>query len=251
IFSQPLRTDLICNDVCITAAPSGGTNNVPTTYSNPLPSFCGTPSSTTGPMIPVTNFVNPQLIQASTSPNNKGLPFSSTISSTRFYIRKSCNHRCLCNMATIVLILVAIVITTIMAYFAATSTLVVNQETNKPCIVFDDGGMSQNTMNIITSDSKVSNGNYQSSCFAIPSETVHYSQIVLDSSFSKRLGARHSWTVWFNQTKAAWVRFNLTTPRSVRLAILARRNWQPSLTKYDIYEIVSPEQSRTYKRAAV
>ncbi|XP_076321684.1 teneurin-a-like isoform X3 [Tachypleus tridentatus] len=266
IYTQPqnqLRTDLLCNNVPVTAVPSGGTNNVPTsssgpTYSNPLPVFCGTPNSTTGPMVPVTNCVNPQLIQASTSHNAKRPPFSATsaftsanISSSRFNFRKSCSHRCSWKMATIVLILVTIVLTATMAYFAATSILMVSPESNKPCIVVDDGERSQSMANFITPASKGNTGYYPSPCLSIPSDAAYYSKIGLDSSLSKRLDSRHSWTVWFNQTRATWVRFNLTAPRSAKLALFARRNFPPSLTMYDLFEIVNPEQTRSYRRSAV
>ncbi|GIX78012.1 uncharacterized protein CEXT_486051 [Caerostris extrusa] len=48
------------------AYPPGGPGGP--TYSNPLPVYCSTPSSTTGPMVPITNCVNPQLIQPPTAP---------------------------------------------------------------------------------------------------------------------------------------------------------------------------------------
>ncbi|KFM67978.1 hypothetical protein X975_00417, partial [Stegodyphus mimosarum] len=52
------------------------------TYSNPIPVFCSTPSSTTGPMVPIANCVNPQLIQPPTAPPTSGgrRPFMATTS---------------------------------------------------------------------------------------------------------------------------------------------------------------------------
>ncbi|GIY19405.1 teneurin-m [Caerostris extrusa] len=46
---------------------STGSSNTGATYSNPIPVF-STPSSTTGPMVPIANCVNPQLIQPPTAP---------------------------------------------------------------------------------------------------------------------------------------------------------------------------------------
>lgn len=114
---------------------SATTNNSTTssttgaTYSNPIPVFCSTPSSTTGPMVPVANCVNPQLIQPPTAPPTAGArrPFKATsafsasaaaMASSRFHFRKSCTRRCSWKIATIVLTVVAVVLTACVTYFA-------------------------------------------------------------------------------------------------------------------------------------
>ncbi|XP_023213160.1 uncharacterized protein LOC111615958 [Centruroides sculpturatus] len=94
-------------------------------------------------MVPVTNCVNPQLIQAPTAPCTSRPHFStsafsaSVISPSRFHLRKSCLHKCSWKWATIVLICVTIVMTATMTYFAAMNSLNITPETSKPCIVVD------------------------------------------------------------------------------------------------------------------
>ncbi|GIX98403.1 teneurin-m [Caerostris darwini] len=108
---------------------STGSSNTGATYSNPIPVFCSTPSSTTGPMVPIANCVNPQLIQPPTAPPTTGprRPFKATTSafsasaamaSSRFHIRKNCSRRCTWKISTIVLTVVAVVLSACVAYFA-------------------------------------------------------------------------------------------------------------------------------------
>ncbi|GBM06578.1 hypothetical protein AVEN_220023-1 [Araneus ventricosus] len=102
---------------------SGGTGGP--TYSNPLPVYCSTPSSTTGPMVPITNCVNPQLIQPPTAPGPTRPPFTSSskftsaaINSSRLHFQKTCAHKCSWKMATIILIFLTTLLIAFVTYFA-------------------------------------------------------------------------------------------------------------------------------------
>lgn len=104
---------------------TGGTGPGGPTYSNPLPVYCSTPSSTTGPMVPIANCVNPQLIQPPTAPGPTRPPFASpskftsaAINSSRLHFQKTCAHRCSWKIATIVLIFLTTLLIAFVAYFA-------------------------------------------------------------------------------------------------------------------------------------
>ncbi|GFS94423.1 uncharacterized protein TNCV_2014561 [Trichonephila clavipes] len=108
------------NPLTYTAGGPGGP-----TYSNPLPVYCSTPSSTTGPMVPITNCVNPQLIQPPTAPGPTRPPFTSSskftsaaINSSRLHFQKTCAHKCSWKMATIILIFLTTVLIAFVTYFA-------------------------------------------------------------------------------------------------------------------------------------
>ncbi|GIY23957.1 uncharacterized protein CDAR_467501 [Caerostris darwini] len=105
------------------AYPPGGPGGP--TYSNPLPVYCSTPSSTTGPMVPITNCVNPQLIQPPTAPGPSRPPFapsskftSAAINSSRIHFQKTCAHHCSWKVATIILIILTTILVAFVSYFA-------------------------------------------------------------------------------------------------------------------------------------
>ncbi|XP_067122609.1 teneurin-m-like isoform X2 [Centruroides vittatus] len=223
------------------------------TYSNPLPVFCNTPSSTTGPMVPVTNCVNPQLIQAPTAPCTSRPHFStsafsaSVISPSRFHLRKSCLHKCSWKWATIVLICVTIVMTATMTYFAAMNSLNITPETSKPCIVVDSVESATRYPATISPNT----GSFpQPACLILPREITVYQEIQIGPLNNRKLRPQQTWNLWFVQQEAMFVRFNFSVGHGARLALLARRSDPPSITNYDFMEVVG-EDRRRYKRATL
>ncbi|XP_023229639.1 teneurin-m-like isoform X2 [Centruroides sculpturatus] len=241
------------------APPTSSPNTGGPTYSNPLPVFCSTPSSTTGPMVPVPNCVNPQLIQPATAPARVRQPFSpasafssTAISSSRFHFQKSCSHRCSWKMSTIVLIFVTTILTATMTYFAAMSSLSVYPESNKPCIVVSDRENTRSTTGPTELPTNIKGIGLpaQSACLVGLTDTAIYKKIILGTVLTKTLPAHESWNVWFSQLESTFVRFNFSVSHGTRLAFLARKNEPPSITAYDIMEVIADEH-RLYKRATI
>lgn len=121
-------TNTAATTISATTNNSTTSNTTGATYSNPIPVFCSTPSSTTGPMVPIANCVNPQLIQPPTAPPTTGskrtfkatsaFSASAAMASSRFHFRKTCTRRCSWKIATIVLTVVAVILTACVTYFA-------------------------------------------------------------------------------------------------------------------------------------
>ncbi|XP_055927054.1 teneurin-m-like isoform X4 [Argiope bruennichi] len=233
---------------------SGGTGGP--TYSNPLPVYCSTPSSTTGPMVPITNCVNPQLIQPSTAPGPTRPPFtssskfaSSAINNSRLHFQKTCVHKCSWKMATIILIFLTMLLIAFVTYFAATSSMS-SSESNKPCIVVEERGTADSyTRTTASTPSRISVpvSPSQRVCFLSPTEVSFYKKIELGIILSRHLASHESWNLLFIHSDASFVKFNFSVPHSARMALLARRNEPPSITAYDIMEVIA-DHHRLYRR---
>ncbi|KFM61132.1 hypothetical protein X975_14072, partial [Stegodyphus mimosarum] len=203
---------------CATGGPGGPT------YSNPLPVYCGTPCSTTGPMVPIANCVNPQLIQLPTAPGPARPPFASpskftsaAINSSRLHFQKTCAHKCSWKIATIILIFLTTLLIAFVAYFAATSSIS-TAESSKPCIVVEERGTADSyTGTTVPSPSRISlpvgvPPPSQRVCFLSPTEVTFYKKIDLGKILSKHLSSHESWNLWFLHNDAAFVRFNFSVP---------------------------------------
>ncbi|XP_064481434.1 teneurin-m-like isoform X2 [Ornithodoros turicata] len=244
------------------------------TYSNPLPVFCGTPCSTTGPMVPVpSSCVSPQLIQQQNTQggppgvhSNHGTGARSSLAATtafasaamatsRFHIQKACGgHRCSWKLATVVLSFVVIVLSATLAYFAAMSTLGIRPEGSKACIVVENGNNVQSMAaeRVVPTVKGSTSLGPPKSCPIVPSEVDAYGEVKLGVNLTQYLQPHDTWNLWFNQPDPAFVRFKLTARQGSRLVLLARKNEPPSLTSRDFSEIVASEDSRRpYRRAAV
>lgn len=84
-------------------------------------------------------------------------------------------------------------------------------------------------------------------CILSPTEVSYYKNIDLGKLFNKHLSSHESWNLWFLHSDAAFVRFNFSVPHSARMAFLARRNEPPSITAYDIMEVIA-DHHRLYRR---
>ncbi|CAL1263020.1 unnamed protein product [Larinioides sclopetarius] len=249
----------VATTISATTNNSTGSSNTGATYSNPIPVFCSTPSSTTGPMVPIANCVNPQLIQPPTAPpptSGTRRPFKTTTSafsasaamaSSRFHFRKNCSRKCTWKIATIVLTVVAVILSACVAYFAAVGGIDDALDGASPCIVVEDGrqsgGATGTPLSLLTKDV----GHVitpQPVCVVVPRDISEYEELLPGNEDARTLQPQESWNTFFSHPEASFVRLNFSVPHSSRLALLARKNAPPSITSYDIMEVIGDELRR-------
>ncbi|XP_042895037.2 teneurin-m isoform X2 [Parasteatoda tepidariorum] len=254
----------VATTISATTNNSTSSSNTGATYSNPIPVFCSTPSSTTGPMVPITNCVNPQLIQPPTAPPTTATrrPFKATsafsataaMASSRFHFRKNCSRKCTWKIATFALAFVTIVLSACVAYFAAVGGIDEALEGNSPCIVVEDGrhsgsGSTGTPLSLLTKDvGRITLP--QPICTVVPRDISEYEELPPGNEDSRTLQPQESWNTFFSHPEASFVRLNFSMPHNSRLALLARKNEPPSITSYDIMEVIGDEMRR-YVRAAL
>ncbi|XP_028967535.1 teneurin-m [Galendromus occidentalis] len=240
------------------------------TYSNTIPVYCTTPCSTTGPMVPVPNCINPQLIQQSINAaaaaelqaqqqqqqqqqsTPPGRPFSAlfnsaTIESSRIHLQKACGgHRCSWRLATLGLLMISVVLATLAGYFAATPSV-----DHSNCIMV--GGVTDETAlqhippcvdrTSVSSDFQAVKGASQAStgCRLIPHQAESFNQIKLGDEMTHTIAPQESWNIWFNHHEPSFVRFNVTTQQGCKLALFAGKNNPPTLTVNAFRETISSE----------
>nr|XP_015923788.2 teneurin-m-like [Parasteatoda tepidariorum] len=195
-------------------------------------------------MVPIANCVNPQLIQQPTRPPFTTPSKFTAINSSRFHFQKTCAHKCSWKLATIILIFLTTLLVAFVTYFAATNSMS-SAESSKPCIVVEE----RESYPTASTPSKISISSGQSSnqrvCFLSPTEVSFYKKIELGKILKKHLSSHESWNLLFLHSDASFVRFNFSLPHSAKMALLARRNEPPSITAYDIMEVIA---DRLYKR---
>ncbi|GBO31177.1 hypothetical protein AVEN_179302-1 [Araneus ventricosus] len=123
-------------------------------------------------------------------------------------------------------------------------------ESNKPCIVVEERGTADSyTRTTASTPSRISVpvSPSQRVCFLSPTEVSFYKKIELGKILSRHLASHESWNLLFLHSDAAFVRFNFSVPHSARMALLARRNEPPSITAYDIMEVIA-DHHRLYRR---
>ncbi|GBM06576.1 hypothetical protein AVEN_220021-1 [Araneus ventricosus] len=161
---------------------------------------------------------------------------------------RACGHRCAMLFAVRVDIDVYDPSGNIV-HIAATSSMSTS-ESNKPCIVVEERGTADSyTRTTASTPSRISVpvSPSQRVCFLSPTEVSFYKKIELGKILSRHLASHESWNLLFLHSDAAFVRFNFSVPHSARMALLARRNEPPSITAYDIMEVIA-DHHRLYRR---
>ncbi|XP_054706781.1 teneurin-m-like [Uloborus diversus] len=215
-------------------------------------------------MVPIANCVNPQLIQPPTAPpTTHRRPFKATpsgvfsasaaMASSRFHIRKNCSKKCTWKIAAIVLAVVAVILSACVTYFAAVGRMQKGIDGTTPCIVVEDGrsyvSSTGTPLSLLTKDV----GHVitpQPICVVVPRDVSEYEELPPGHEDSRTLQPQESWNTFFSHPEASFMRFNFSVPHGSRLALLARKNEPPSITTYDIMEVIGDELRR-YVRATL
>ncbi|GFY52620.1 teneurin-m [Trichonephila inaurata madagascariensis] len=81
-------------------------------------------------------------------------------------------------------------------------------------------------------------------CVVVPRDISEYEELLPGNEDSRTLLPQESWNTFFSHPEASFVRLNFSVPHSSRLALLARKNAPPSITSYDIMEVIGDELRR-------
>lgn len=81
-------------------------------------------------------------------------------------------------------------------------------------------------------------------CVVVPRDISEYEELLPGNEDSRTLQPQESWNTFFSHPEASFVRLNFSVPHSSRLALLARKNAPPSITSYDIMEVIGDELRR-------
>lgn len=87
-------------------------------------------------------------------------------------------------------------------------------------------------------------------CVVVPRDISEYEELPPGNEDSRTLQPQESWNTFFSHPDASFVRLNFSVPHGSRLAFLARKNEPPSITSYDIMEVIGDELRR-YVRATL
>ncbi|GFS94433.1 uncharacterized protein TNCV_2014621 [Trichonephila clavipes] len=131
-----------------------------------------------------------------------------------------------------------------------TTSSMVTSESTKPCIVVEERGTADSfTGTTASTPSRISVAVSPSQrvCFLSPTEVSYYKRIELGRLLTRHLSSHESWNLLFLHADASFVRFNFSVPHNARMALLARRNEPPSITAYDIMEVIA-DHHRLYRR---
>ncbi|XP_066592793.1 teneurin-a [Prorops nasuta] len=187
------------------------------------------------------------------------VPQYSPYSPSRFHIDKRCQHRCSWKCFSIALILLAVALTAMLAYFAAVSSMRPIDNTN--CILVQDikAVTHENThvhdpisTQIPTEESLPTSTAEHSSAADSAGDQQSDPQIqqsaqqwpaVLELqeyniAHSAVIPPYHFWNTEFRNKQPAFIRLNLTLPWGANFAVYGRRNVAPSVTQYDFVEFV-------------
>ncbi len=84
----------------------------------------------------------------------------------------------------------------------------------------------------------------------IPRDPIEFVELKLGvEPLSITLQAHESWSGWFSQPEASFLRFTFSLPTQSRLALFGRKNEPPTLTNYHMLEVISQDKSqKLYKR---
>ncbi|XP_076303284.1 teneurin-a transmembrane protein isoform X10 [Lasioglossum baleicum] len=190
------------------------------------------------------------------------VPHYSPYSPSRFNIDKRCQHRCSWKCFSIALILLAVALTAMLAYFATVSSMRPIDSTK--CVVVQDvkAVTHENahvhdpiSTQIPTEESlPTSTAEHSSASDSAGDQQSdpHYPQIqqsaqqwpavlelqAYNVAHSAVIPPYHFWNTEFRNKQPAFIRLNLTLPWGVNLAVYGRRNVAPSVTQYDFVEFV-------------
>ncbi|XP_017766143.1 PREDICTED: teneurin-a [Eufriesea mexicana] len=187
------------------------------------------------------------------------VPHYSPYSPSRFHIDKRCQHKCSWKCFSIALILLAVALTAMLAYFATVSSMRPIDSTK--CVVVQDVKAvthenahvhdpistqipteeSLPTSTAEHSSASDSAGDQQSdpqiqqsaqqwpAVLELQAYNVAHSAVILPY---------HFWNTEFRNKQPAFIRLNLTLPWGANFAVYGRRNVAPSVTQYDFVEFV-------------
>ncbi|XP_024941633.1 teneurin-a isoform X3 [Cephus cinctus] len=186
------------------------------------------------------------------------VPHYSPYSPSRFHIDKRCQHRCSWKCFSIALILLAVALTAMLAYFAAVSSMRPIDSTN--CIVVQDVKAvthenahvhdpistqlpTEESLPTSTAEhsSAVDSADQQSDPQIQQSAQQWPSVLELQAynmARSEVIPPYHFWNLEFRNKQPAFIRLNLTLPWGANFAVYGRRNVAPSVTQYDFAEFV-------------
>ncbi|XP_074032255.1 teneurin-a transmembrane protein isoform X2 [Leptinotarsa decemlineata] len=218
------------------------------------------PGQTANLVMPVFPLVRP-VPQASSS-------HYSPYSPSRFNIDKRCQHRCSWKCLSIGLILLAVGLSAMLAYFAAVSSMKPNIDSTNCILVQDvkDVANDQITMGSSTQQPTEESLPTSTAEHSASATTQHISpqqpslqqqqqhqrsqpqtqwsplplleQRELDTLHTATIPPYHFWNSEFRNKQPAFIRFNFTLPWGANFAVYGRRNVAPSVTQYDFVEFV-------------
>ncbi|XP_050491043.1 teneurin-a isoform X4 [Bombus huntii] len=187
------------------------------------------------------------------------VPHYSPYSPSRFHIDKRCQHRCSWKCFSIALILLAVALTAMLAYFATVSSMRPIDSTK--CVVVQDVKAvthenahvhdpistqipteeSLPTSTAEHSSASDSAGDQQSDPQIQQSAQQWPAVLELQAynvAHSAVISPYHFWNTEFRNKQPAFIRLNLTLPWGANFAVYGRRNVAPSVTQYDFVEFV-------------
>ncbi|XP_030751383.1 teneurin-a-like [Sitophilus oryzae] len=182
----------------------------------------------------------------------------SPYSPSRFHIDKRCQHRCSWKCLSIGLILLSVLLTGMLTYFAAVSSMKPNIDSSN-CILVQDvkDGATQDQMTMGSESTQIpTEESLPTSTAEHSSATTQHSSLLqqaqqqqqwsplpleqreLDTLHTATIPPYQFWHSEFRNKQPAFIRFNFTLPWGANFAVYGRRNVAPSVTQYDFVEFV-------------
>ncbi|XP_063927987.1 teneurin-a isoform X7 [Zophobas morio] len=188
-------------------------------------------------------------------------PHYSPYSPSRFHIDKRCQHRCSWKCLSIGLILLAVALTAMLAYFAAVSSMKPNMDPSNCILVQDVKDVTHDQMtqgsvstqmpteeSLPTSTAEHSSATTQHSSLQPPQQRSQpqtqwpplplLEQRELNVLHTVTIPPYQFWNSEFRNKQPAFIRFNFTLPWGANFAVFGRRNVAPSVTQYDFVEFI-------------
>ncbi|KRT82794.1 hypothetical protein AMK59_4421, partial [Oryctes borbonicus] len=191
-------------------------------------------------------------------------PHYSPYSPSRFHIDKRCQHRCSWKCLSIALILLAVALTAMLAYFAAVSSMKPNMDSSNCIFVQDEKDVTHDQM----TQGSVSTQQPTEERFiseSLPTSTAEHSSVTtqhvsmqqpqqqsqsqpqwppllevreLNTLNTANIPPYQFWNSEFRIKQPTFIRFNFTLPWGANFAVYGRRNVAPSVTQYDFVEFI-------------
>lgn len=179
------------------------------------------------------------------------------------FLDKRCQHRCSWKCLAIVLMVVAVALTAMLAYFAAVSSMKPNIMDSSNCILVQDAV----THDQMTQDSATTISPTEESY--VPTSTQEHSSVTTQQAQQQQqqqehpqtqqqqqqwppvlelremnvphhaiIPPYHFWNSEFRNKQPTFIRLNFTLPWGANFAVYGRRNVAPSVTQYDFVEFI-------------
>ncbi|KAK6617991.1 hypothetical protein RUM44_002433 [Polyplax serrata] len=208
----------------------------------------------------------------------------SPYSPSRFHIDKRCQHRCTWKCFSIALILLSLLLTALLAYFGAVSSVRSGGDPTTCIVVEDAKAVSQESVDHVISSQSPTEESLLSSTHQnllnslsdtqtpqSVNENLLLNQQQLQShqelhpgfnnywptvteisdfdvSYRSKVNPLQFWNLEFKNKHPAFVRLNFTLPWGSNFAVYGRRNVAPSVTQYDFVEFVKGGRIDRLKR---